>query len=689
MTTSTKWFDLQFLPGDGVLFRLSAGGSSTSHSFEPPVLEMEGRRVVLLPQALTPTRDPQTVGEGIVEHTFGGPVGDGLSLMLHVRVADDSPVLRFRYTLHSTRERRMTKSGGRDAIQYTAYSVAEFPDVIELRLSDYVSMLHTYMPTEVPLRPEAFAAGMSAMGPVLIAGNDTDQLLVAYEHGSTYPDAYLHFQLAEDRAVSLRAVKGNYTTGEVIGPEKPFESIWLQVAAITGSRDALAEHYRHFILYRFAELPATREPRVFYNTWNHQERLFNWHKRSYLAEMNQERMLAEIDIAHRMGVEVFVIDTGWYARTGDWRVNTERFPDGLKSIKERLSAYGMQLGLWFDNAAAVTSEALANHRECVMSKGGKVEEPRPVWETEPSHRMCIVSRYAEAWADELIRLNRELGVTYFKWDAIGQYGCDDPRHDHGDASVSTEERGERFSFLLPLYMTKVAAKVAAACPAAVCDFDMTEKHRCVGLAFLSAGKFFLINNGPYFWDFDIPREKIADGNANLFFFPGAARTWFVRSALAFDRWIPASLTLAHYLPDDPADNQENAVASLVLGQHGIWGDLLAISSDGQSRFRRQLDAWKQVRHDVNAASPVRQGVVGAVGEWHEKLNPQTGAGIVCVFTTEAGTYEYVTSRTVSNGPVLADDVTVTRLPDGRAKVVVTFRPGQRGKMIVFTAESTR
>ena len=39
-------------------------------------------------------------------------------------------------------------------------------------------------------------------------------------------------------------------------------------------------------------------------------------------------MLAEIDVAQRMGIEVFVIDTGWYARTGDWQVSLERFPDG-------------------------------------------------------------------------------------------------------------------------------------------------------------------------------------------------------------------------------------------------------------------------------------------------------------------------------------------------------------------------
>jgi alpha-galactosidase len=257
--------------------------------------------------------------------------------------------------------------------------------------------------------------------------------------------------------------------------------------------------------------------------------------------------------------------------------------------------------------------------------------------------------------------------------------------------VSPRERAERFSFLLPLYMADVARRVSAAVPGAICDFDMTESHRCVGLAFLAAGKFFLINNGPYSWDYDIPKERLADGNVNLFFHAGPARTWFMRAALGYDRWVPSSLLLTHYLPDDGAANQENAVASLVLGQHGIWGDLPAVSRDGQERIGGLLAAYKQVRADVTAAPPVRQGVVGGDGEVHEKLNPANGRGVVCVFAAHAGTYAYVTARKPALPARHGDGVTVTPLPDGRAKIEVTFGggaaggPREHGKVIVFGA----
>ncbi len=90
----------------------------------------------------------------------------------------------------------------------------------------------------------------------------------------------------------------------------------------------------------------SRKPYIFYNTWNFQERNKLWNDKPYLESMNEDRMLKEIDVAHRMGVDVFVLDSGWYEKTGDWTVSSERFPNGLKTVKARLDSYGMKLGLW-------------------------------------------------------------------------------------------------------------------------------------------------------------------------------------------------------------------------------------------------------------------------------------------------------------------------------------------------------
>ena len=265
--------------------------------------------------------------------------------------------------------------------------------------------------------------------------------------------------------------------------------------------------------------------------------------------MTEERILAEIDAAHRMGVDVFVIDTGWYEKTGDWRVNLSRFTDGLRSVKARLDDYGMKIGVWFNpTIAAMSSQMMTEHTDCLMTQGGVAPAPHQVWETEESQGLCLVSRYPDAFAAELIRLVREVGVTYFKWDAIGQYGCDDPVHFHGTQDNTQKERADSYAFQLGGAMVSVVDKLCAACPEAIVDFDITEGGRTVGLQFLAAGKYFLINNGPYSMNYDLPIP--ADGKVNLFFYPGPARGWIYRTPLSFDKWIPSVLLLTHYLPGD-------------------------------------------------------------------------------------------------------------------------------------------
>jgi alpha-galactosidase len=451
---------------------------------------------------------------------------------------------------------------------------------------------------------------------------------------------------------------------------------------VQGSIDQLASAYRFFVLKFLTQNLASRTPYIFYNTWNFQERNKWWNGRPYLESMNEDRILKEIDVAHRMGVDVYVLDTGWYDKTGDWTVSRRRFPDGLKNVKAKLDGYGMKLGLWFGpTSAAISSRMVREHPEWRMSWNGVIPEPNEVWETENSHRMCMVSGYADAFADELIRLAKEVGVTYFKLDAIDQYGCDDPRHNHGDARNTRQERADSYGFQLVQSLSYVANKVGAAVPGAIVDFDVTEGNRAMGLGFLSSGKYFLMNNGPYFQSYDVP-INVKQANSNLFFYQGQARTWVARSPLTFDKWIPSVLFLTHYFPDDPQQWQEVDVASLILGQNGIWGDLLNVSDSGIAFVGGMLARYKQVRDDITESDPFVTGIVSGSPEIHEKISSATGRGAVIIFSTEKGTYSYITKQKVVDKHWADDGVAVSKDALGRATIKMQFnRPG--AKIIFF------
>ena len=565
-----------------ILWSYKLKGSARELPIAPPVFEVDGKPITAVLSRVHPSSVPITLNNGTTEYSYEGGIAGNpeLSLRILFRVSEDNPIVRFCYILRSAKLHCLTKSSGKSGLVYLRASLAGFPQAGEIHLSSFVELTHSYTLDGIPLDQRQFQDGLEVMGPLLVGSDGHASSLLAYEHGSQVPNAFLEFQLKPDCSFTLGAVKGNYLNGQPLDVNHSYQTLWMDTGMVSGNLDQLASAFRAFVLRHMTQNLATRRPYIFYNTWNFQERNKWWKGRKYLDSMNEQRILEEIDVAHRMGIEVFVLDTGWYARTGDWPVSLERFPDGLKEVKAKLDGYGMKLGLWFGpTSAAATSMAYLENKDCVRSWHGEQGKPYPVWETEESYPMCLVSRYSDAFAEQLIHLAKDVGVTYFKWDAIGQYGCDSPNHWHGNASNSPEERADAYAFRIVQQMSRIIDKVAEACPDAIVDFDITESGRAVGLAFLSSGKYFLINNGPYYMDYDIPFDR-DNLNWNIFVHKGSARTWICRLPLPFDKWIPSILFLTHYLPDDPVELQEVNVASLVLGQNGIWGDLLGVSDAG-------------------------------------------------------------------------------------------------------------
>jgi alpha-galactosidase len=675
--SSQVW--ISFACGQGCLWEYGTAAQGYAYQFAPPVFSVDGKQMSATVQHFAPAGAPIHLNNGVTEYSFEGSLAQDPHLQLRVQfqVNDGTPVIRFRYALKSEQPRALSAHDGVNSLTYLQTSLKQLPEVEEVSLSNFAHLTHSYTLSEQTIEDRYFQDSGALMGPILAATDRHRSFLLAYEHGSQVPDAFLRYQLTPDRTVRLAAVKGNYVSGQTVDPNHPFQTIWMETAAAQGGVDELASAYRRFALKYMTQNAATRKPYIFYNTWNFQERNKWWHGKPYLASMNEDRILKEIDVAHRMGIDVFVLDTGWYEKTGDWTVSGKRFPDGLKTVKQKLDSYGMHLGLWFGpTTAAVSSHVVREHPEWRRSWNGHVDNPEEVWETEKSDTMCMVSGYSDAFAEELIRLAKEVGVTYFKWDAIDQYGCNDPHHNHGGENNTPQERSDSYGFQLVQYMSRVADKVAAAVPGAIVDFDVTEGGRAMGLAFLSSGKYFLINNGPYYQNYDIPID-LTRTNSNLFFYQGPARTWIARSPLTFDKWIPSTLFLTHYFPDDPEQWQQVDVASLILGQNGIWGDLLNVSDPGIAFIGSTLARYKQVSDDITESDPVVTGIVSASPEVHEKI-AATGRGAVVIFASERGTYQYITRHKVAMQHWVSDGVTVSPDTAGRAKIEATFeKPGAK------------
>lgn len=605
----------------------------------------------------------EQLNEDIMQIVGCGILSCGVKLTMELRVSEYSPIIRFRYILTADDDLKMTKTN-KETLTYLTYSFDSNAQQTEVRFSGYDYLVHGYQLEEIP----AFETESQLMGPILAEQRDLSgiTLFTAYEHGSQYPDKFIVFERDNDKIV-LKALRGNYWNGLSL-KESSYETIWLQVGAAVGTIDDLARAYREFQLKYCTLNPESRKPYIFYNTWGFQECNKFYNNSTYLWTMNSEHIEREIDIAHRMGVDVFVIDTGWFQKTGDWEVNLSEFSDGMKSVREKLESYGMKLGLWFNpTVAAVTSKILKDYPNNIARFHDKELRAFKVWETEESYSMCLVSDYWEAFADVLINLVDTLGVTYFKWDGIAQYKCDCKNHLHGGEEATYEESSDCYAFQLGLYMSKVIDKVCKVHPDVIVDFDITEGARCVGLGFLSSGKYFAMNNGPYFRNYDIPAP--ADVWSNIFVHAGPARTWICRKVLCYDRWIPSILMMTHYLPYEPTDSQMINIASLILGQNGIWGDIFKVSEDGIDLFNTILSVYKKVRDDINEAYPRVAGRPGGTFEIHEKLH--NGRGAVVLFGNKSGVYEYCLHGTPNTEKITTFGNIQVKKDDG-VKLYVTF-----------------
>ena len=655
----------------------------------PPLFNIDGRRLTASVGSFTagPVR---SLSNGTREEIFTGVVTGDPTLRLGItfRWAEDNPMIRFRYTLTGTVPHRLTKPAGTDDLQYFSLSLANYGRFKEVRLSDFDEKYHATRLEEVPLEGKDFDDSARLMGPMLEAGDGQSTFILAYEHGSQFPDRFLEFLLNPDKSVALQAVKGNYLDGQPLDKDHPYETIWLEAGGVAGGDEQLASAYRTFILKYISQNLDSRKPYIYYNTWGRQERA-KWAGGTYLSTENLATTLKEIEVAHRMGVDVYVLDAGWFSKTGDWLVNSAPafFPDTLKQVKALLDRYGMRLGVWINpTAAAVSSEMLKNNRAYIMELHGKKSEPGPIWETENSVNLDIVSPYWNAIADKLIQLTRDLGVSYFTWDAVDQYACDGANGFHGTEANSPQERADSYAFQLPIYLSKVVDKVCAAAPTTIFELDVTEEGRSMGLGFLSSGKYIILNNGAYFHNFDIVppwQTPLANGNVQIFTNPGPARGWFTRPVLTYDKWLPSTLLLTFYQTDGPRNSQLINVASLILGQNGLWGNILDNSAGDVQFIGDILEKYKQVRDDVTLSDPVREGEPGNSSETVEKINAQNGRGEVVLFSN-GGHYRYITEHRVDPRIWCTEGVRVHLDAAGRGVIDADFQ-GSSARIVFFGA----
>lgn len=202
----------------------------------------------------------------------------------------------------------------------------------------------------------------------------------------------------------------------------PFDFTWLlesgeqfhtpEVAMVYSDRGLNGMSQTYHTLYR------TRLAR---GTWRDRERpvlINNWEATYF--DFTEEKILALAREAQPLGVELLVLDDGWFGHRdddtsslGDWRVYQQKLPRGLKALGEEIEKLGMKFGLWIEPE--------------MISKNSELYRQHPDWLLHVPNRLLSHGRnqhvldfsrqdVRDAIYDMLAAILEHAPISYVKWD---------------------------------------------------------------------------------------------------------------------------------------------------------------------------------------------------------------------------------------------------------------------------------
>ncbi|MFE3448761.1 alpha-galactosidase [Nonomuraea sp. NPDC059194] len=314
------------------------------------------------------------------------------------------------------------------------------------------------------------------------------------------------------------------------------------------------DYARHHVL----PTPFEERP-VLYNSW--EATWFDVHEQG------------QIELARRaadLGVELFVVDDGWFgARTddrrglGDWWPNPNRFPQGLSKLFDTVRELGMLAGLWVEpEMVNPDSDLYREHPDWVLHYPGRRRDTLRA-QLVLNYGRADVREWAVGWLSGLVS---EYGLDYLKWDMNRSF-----------TQAGWPQAGERADLLWIEHTRGVYA---------VMD-TLRERHPRLRLESCSGGggriDFGILRRADEVWTSDNTdardRQAIQDGYSYLY------------PAGAMSAWVTDSPN-PHTRREVPLTYRFHVAMAGVLG---IGGDLTRWSPAELEQARELIAAYKAVR----------------------------------------------------------------------------------------------
>ncbi len=155
----------------------------------------------------------------------------------------------------------------------------------------------------------------------------------------------------------------------VLEPGASFETPQAILSFSDEGCNGLSDRFHRFVNAHIVPAHYREKPRpIAFNSWE-----------ALMFDINEKRLGKLAKQAASLGMELFVIDDGWFvgrgddtAGLGDWQLDRAKFPGGLDGFAKRLTGLGLELGLWFEPEMVNENSALYRaHPDWVLRVPGK------------------------------------------------------------------------------------------------------------------------------------------------------------------------------------------------------------------------------------------------------------------------------------------------------------------------------
>lgn len=164
----------------------------------------------------------------------------------------------------------------------------------------------------------------------------------------------------------------------------------------------------------------------------------NWEATYF--DFDTEKLLAIAGEAKKSGIEMLVMDDGWFGHRnddntslGDWQVNEQKITGGLKRLVDQVNEIGLKFGIWFEpEMISPDSELYRTHPDWAIALPG-----RTPCRSRNQYVLDLSRKEVRDYAYECVAsILRSANIAYVKWDMNRQLT------DLGSSVLPVENQGE-------------------------------------------------------------------------------------------------------------------------------------------------------------------------------------------------------------------------------------------------------